>query len=136
MTALAITDPAPVLSITPACTVAAAPVAARNTCPRGSRFCQDRRRPIAAAKPQVGSGVEPGSHRRTVGPLSFYDPTTSQFLSRDPLEALTRSPYGYVDGNPLDATDPAGLIGGNYCTTAMNTPECNASEEEHPIAAR
>lgn len=25
---------------------------------------------------------------------SYYDPTTSQFISTDPLAALTRSPYG------------------------------------------
>jgi RHS repeat-associated protein len=38
-----------------------------------------------------------------------YDPATGQFLSKDPLEALTRSSYGYVTGNPLNATDPSGL---------------------------
>lgn len=43
----------------------------------------------------------------------YYDPTTGQFLSRDPLVALTRSPYGYVAGNPLNATDPSGLIDSN-----------------------
>ncbi|MGH7687578.1 MAG: RHS repeat-associated core domain-containing protein [Candidatus Dormibacteria bacterium] len=39
----------------------------------------------------------------------YYDPSTAQFLSRDPAVALTRSPYGYVDGNPLNSTDPSGL---------------------------
>ena len=39
----------------------------------------------------------------------YYDPTTAQFLTRDPLEAETRSAYGYVDGDPLDASDPSGL---------------------------
>jgi len=39
----------------------------------------------------------------------YYDPATTQFISRDPLVALTRSPYGYVAGNPLNATDPSGL---------------------------
>lgn len=33
-----------------------------------------------------------------------------QFLSRDPLVATTLSPYGYVDGNPLNATDPSGMV--------------------------
>lgn len=33
----------------------------------------------------------------------IYDPTTGQFLTRDPLTPLTRSPYGYVYGNPLRA---------------------------------
>ena len=40
----------------------------------------------------------------------YYDPATGQFLSRDPLVALTGSAYGYVDGNPLNFTDPLGLL--------------------------
>ncbi len=40
----------------------------------------------------------------------FYDPTTAQFLTRDPAVARTMSPYGYVAGNPLNAMDPSGLI--------------------------
>jgi RHS repeat-associated protein len=39
----------------------------------------------------------------------YYDPYTAQFLSRDPLVALTREPYGYVAGDPLNAIDPTGL---------------------------
>ena len=38
----------------------------------------------------------------------YYDPATGQFLSRDPLTPLTRSPYGYVAGNPLNNADPTG----------------------------
>jgi RHS repeat-associated protein len=40
----------------------------------------------------------------------YYDPTTAQFLNRDPLESLTGEPYGYVGGNPLNAVDPTGMI--------------------------
>jgi RHS repeat-associated protein len=39
----------------------------------------------------------------------YYDPATAQFLTRDPLEALTANPYGYTDGNPLQYIDPLGL---------------------------
>ncbi|HVC41140.1 MAG TPA: FG-GAP-like repeat-containing protein [Candidatus Saccharimonadales bacterium] len=39
----------------------------------------------------------------------YYDPTTSQFLSRDPKVETTRSPYAYVSGNPVNASDPSGL---------------------------
>jgi RHS repeat-associated protein len=39
----------------------------------------------------------------------YYDPETGQFLSRDPLAALTLSPYRFVAGNPINATDPSGL---------------------------
>jgi RHS repeat-associated protein len=40
-----------------------------------------------------------------------YDPATGVFLSRDPLNILTREAYGYVAGNPLQGTDPTGLWG-------------------------
>jgi RHS repeat-associated protein len=39
----------------------------------------------------------------------FYDPTTAQFLVRDPAVSATRSPYGYAAGNPLNRVDPTGL---------------------------
>jgi RHS repeat-associated protein len=39
----------------------------------------------------------------------YYDPKTAQFVSVDPLNAVTRSPYGYVGGSPLNGTDPSGL---------------------------
>jgi RHS repeat-associated protein len=41
----------------------------------------------------------------------YYDPSTGQFLSRDPMVASTRSPYGYVADNPLNGTDPSGECG-------------------------
>ena len=52
----------------------------------------------------------------------YYDPATAQFLTRDPLTSQTRSPYGYVGGDPLDATDPTGLnscgVFSGLCTLA------------------
>lgn len=39
----------------------------------------------------------------------YYDPGTGQFVSRDPAVVLTRSAYGYVDGDPMNGTDPSGL---------------------------
>ncbi len=39
----------------------------------------------------------------------YYDPGTGQFLTRDPIASATRSAYGYVHGNPLNASDPQGL---------------------------
>lgn len=48
----------------------------------------------------------PQSHATTYGPT-----LGARFLTRDPLEAITRSPYGYVANNPLNMTDPSGLIG-------------------------
>jgi hypothetical protein len=42
----------------------------------------------------------------------YYDPATAQFLTRDPLDALTQSAYGYVGDNPLNGVDPLGLFWG------------------------
>jgi len=39
----------------------------------------------------------------------YYDPATAQFLTRDPLSAVTREPYGYTGNNPINRTDPTGL---------------------------
>jgi RHS repeat-associated protein len=39
----------------------------------------------------------------------YYDPTTAQFLTADPLTPQTRNRYTYAGGSPLDNTDPAGL---------------------------
>lgn len=38
----------------------------------------------------------------------FYDPATAQFLTHDPLAAITRAPYGYGAENPLNYVDPSG----------------------------
>jgi RHS repeat-associated protein len=37
-----------------------------------------------------------------------YDPSTAQFLSRDPLEMQTQEPYSYAADNPLNAADRTG----------------------------
>lgn len=39
---------------------------------------------------------------------------SAQFLSRDPLAAVTRSPYSYAGDNPSNATDPRGMIDTSY----------------------
>jgi RHS repeat-associated protein len=39
----------------------------------------------------------------------YYDPATAQFLTGDPAVAKTHSPFGYVQGNPLNHEDPSGL---------------------------
>lgn len=66
--------------------------------------------------------------------LSFYDPSTGQFLSRDPANALTRSAYGYVGGNPLNMTDPSGLFGipGTDWCVDIADDSCNSIAEQHP----
>lgn len=39
----------------------------------------------------------------------YYDPNTAQFLTGDPLVAITQSAYGYAYDNPLNGIDPSGL---------------------------
>ena len=41
----------------------------------------------------------------------YYDPSTGTFLSRDPLEPITATPYAYGNNDPLNTTDPSGLLG-------------------------
>ena len=41
----------------------------------------------------------------------WYDPSTAQFLSVDPVYRRTLLRYGYVRDNPLNGTDPNGLDG-------------------------
>lgn len=40
----------------------------------------------------------------------YYDPDTGQFLTRDPLEALTRQAYSYAGGDPVNHFDPHGMF--------------------------
>jgi RHS repeat-associated protein len=39
----------------------------------------------------------------------YYDPSTGQFLTRDPAASDTRSAYGYADDDPTDLSDPSGF---------------------------
>jgi hypothetical protein len=69
----------------------------------------------------------------------YYDPSTAQFSSVDPLVDITQQPYAYVGDNPLNNTDPAGLgVSCSYscasyqkivaeCTSASPPKGCNGS---------
>ena len=41
----------------------------------------------------------------------YYDPKRSFWLSVDPLAEITMSPYAYVWNDPVNFTDPTGLMG-------------------------
>ncbi len=59
----------------------------------------------------------------------YYDPTTGQLLSIDPDVAITDTPYAYVIGDPVNATDASGKIpialGG--CGNPHNLAACVAA---------
>jgi hypothetical protein len=60
--------------------------------------------------------------------VRFYDPTTGQFITRDPANAATREAYGYTGGNPLNRRDPSGLAPWDgYCLTNINCDQPNTS---------
>ena len=42
----------------------------------------------------------------------YYDPATGQFITSDPLEAVTQRPYSYAGDDPVNETDPSGLACG------------------------
>ena len=58
----------------------------------------------------------------------YYDPSTAQFLTRDPLDAMTRSAYGYAGNDPLNQDDPSGL-----CFGWDNSPCPGASTLRHVV---
>jgi RHS repeat-associated protein len=40
----------------------------------------------------------------------YYDPSTDQFLTPDPFTSATGDPYGFAEDDPVNGTDPSGLI--------------------------
>jgi len=51
----------------------------------------------------------------------YYDSATGQFLSFDPAAFATRQPYAYVANNPLNDSDPSGLMTLGHCLSASLT---------------
>lgn len=49
----------------------------------------------------------------------YYDPTTGQFVARDPLTGKTHQRYAYATDSPLNNADPSGLA----CTGASSLLE-------------
>jgi len=45
----------------------------------------------------------------------WYDPSTGQFLSQDPLVDQTLQPYAYAADSPVNASDPTGLSSVGFC---------------------
>jgi RHS repeat-associated protein len=49
----------------------------------------------------------------------WYDPSSAQFISVDPMLAVTQEPYSYVGGDPMNAVDPSGMCVGLDETIAV-----------------
>ena len=47
---------------------------------------------------------------REASTARYYEPQTAQFLTRDPLPSRNRDAYGYVNNDPLNGSDPSGLM--------------------------
>ena len=72
----------------------------------GSRFCDGD----CTDKPRFGYAgqyTDPESGMQYLR-ARYYDSTTQQFISRDPMEGATGQPYAYANGNPVNVTDPSG----------------------------
>jgi len=59
----------------------------------------------------------------------YYDPTTGQFLTRDPMLATSGVPYAYVDGNPLNLRDSTGLMPVDPGTVGETAAACAGTAE-------
>jgi RHS repeat-associated protein len=50
----------------------------------------------------------------------YYDPSTGQFLNRDPMVSSTRDVYGYASRSPLTLADPSGLYSADTADHYVN----------------
>jgi RHS repeat-associated protein len=58
----------------------------------------------------------------------YYDPQTAQFVSVDPLVALTQQPYGYAGQSPMNLGDPSGLCDTPFGSVPFGTSN-NCSDD-------
>jgi RHS repeat-associated protein len=64
-----------------------------------------------------------------------YDPATAQFLSVDPIAAISRAPYNYTYDNPVNTIDPEGLFCISLSTSCAEEDAGEAVEVGSRIAA-
>ena len=100
--------------------------------PFGNRINADGTR-FTGTTGWVSGGYTGQSHDDDLGLIDMkgrvYNPDTEQFTSGDPVVAnpyagLSWNPYSYVLNNPVNLTDPTGLIYSN-CGNAPYLPECD-----------
>jgi hypothetical protein len=91
---------------------------ALNTCGKCASRSNARRRPRFATieHRSPSSRVVPLPCATTQAPEGtvhrYYDPTTGQFLTVDPLVSVTGQPFSYANDDPVNGSDPSGLAKG------------------------
>jgi RHS repeat-associated protein len=60
----------------------------------------------------------------------YYDPSTGQFLSRDPLYEFTRTPFTFGLNDPVDLMDPTGM----WCISKNADGSCWGHSVFHKVA--
>ena len=60
----------------------------------------------------------------------YYDPTTGQFVSVDPMVNQTGQPYAYTSGDPVNEIDPQGLFGWGSIVSVVT----NVARVVHAVA--
>src|SRR5581483_672270 len=77
---------------------------------------------LTAASPfgYAGSYTDPTGLTYNIN--RYYDSSTGQFVTVDPMGSQTGSPYGYADGDPIDSVDPLGLFGIPGTSIHVNLP--------------
>lgn len=98
-----------------------------------SRVLEDASGSVQSSEnyPPFGQAVKPGSTGSVSTPLQYagsyvdgstgfvydqarwYDPSTGQFLSQDPMVDQTLQPYEYAGDSPTNSSDPTGLCDRN-----------------------
>ena len=82
------------------------PPAVASFSPRPRAYCRPNRSPTQRPATRSGRYVD---HR-------YYDPSTDQFISVDPLVSQTGQPFSFANDNPVNGSDPSGLV----CVDALD----------------
>lgn len=53
----------------------------------------------------------------------WYDPATAQFLTVDPAVAQTGTPYAYANDDPVNETDPTGMVASSWWRDIVDVPQ-------------
>lgn len=128
---------------------------------RGNRFFTDQNgafvqdadyQPFGSTNPNP-TGAQPGSQRYSSKQWNFgdslaalgvsqlgarlYDPALGRFTSRDPLliprSAATTNPYAFASNDPVNSSDPSGLIECTKTASGGNGKNCEPEKgDSHP----